>query len=686
MKNLKTNQLTGCLFGLLVTLLAAQAWAFDPVPGIRLDFPGTGSQTAVALPPGYSFLLTVWDEDGGAIGPRKYRYLVKEAVVDGTVINSAYFYNQYVDELVSFDDPQWSDWIDLNTGTEEPKRLTMPILPEGGFYICAVQVLDADGTVSMDRTYNQSVANFHVSEQFRPVILVFELFLGSFNNTWQSELASGQPLNFQLQASAAEYGGSIESFRYGWDVIDPDDPNDPGWAIPAGQAEETIVVPERVFTEGLHSLLVQAVDSYGFDHHYFGYLNVIPFVSIENQLPLLFVDQVVDHMSNRWPSEDNSVAYDHEDFRNEYWDFLAAAEGVADYNPQRDRRDHTQQVQYSEIVNYRSVLVTARFHTQQTMFNQFRAENGQDKYVWLGPYQAQGGNLFLVGDRSMESFLEPQNYMTPLIFDTSEEFFQMNNETYIVGFGLLVRPDGSSINRGATMYPYLTAGLSLLDWSVPVNKHVYGRMLPAHYDRRAECSGMKAMVLAEDFRSHHQINSLVIGDTLQTNRDIDWRDGNYNEPDTLLSNEFPFTGDEFIDENITSRPTFWQRQDCADGYDGYCVEPMFQGVSRFDYKRKVHWDAGDTDWPSNYYSDSELEEICGAMALTSLETPEGPIPNGTALTNDLTYGYLSYKNVADKPSGKADAYWGFDPYRFDPVESKKAVRWVLGYFGLPMNQ
>jgi len=46
---------------------------------------------------------------------------------------------------------------------------------------------------------------------------------------------------------------------------------------------------------------------------------------------------------------------------------------------------------------------------------------------------------------------------------------------------------------------------------------------------------------------------------------------------------------------------------------------------------------------------------------------------------------MSYKMVEDKPSGKADVYWGFDPYRFDQNETKKAVRWVLDYFGMQIN-
>ena len=43
------------------------------------------------------------------------------------------------------------------------------------------------------------------------------------------------------------------------------------------------------------------------------------------------------------------------------------------------------------------------------------------------------------------------------------------------------------------------------------------------------------------------------------------------------------------------------------------------------------------------------------------------------------------KMIADKPVRRADVFWGFDPYRFDTEDSRKAIRWVLQYFGLTIN-
>lgn len=682
-KNKLSSQLLKGLLVLIALLTVSQVWARDPVPKAKLDVDIASNNTAVVLPDGYSFTLNAVDEDDLSGMPVKYRYLVKEAVVGDVQISSRYQFEQHQDELIVLDDAQWSEWIDFRLGQEQWPSITMPPLDEETYYIIATQVLDADGAASVDFTYGESVINFRVStSQFRPEIVVHEQFLGQVSNQSQVDIASLQPLNFWIWATAAPYGGSITSLRYGWDVADPDDPNDPGWANPPGVAEDEIIIPEMVFQDGMHSLVVQAVDSYGGQRTHVNFLTVIPFISPEYQHALLFIDQVIDADSHRWPSADYSTFYDNAQYRDEYWQFLDGAEGVSDFVWERDHMSDADLVQFSDLVHYKSVLVTARSHTNQTMFQQFRPDNWQEKFVWLAPYQAQGGNFFLVGERSMESFLEIHNYMVPLVFDTNEQFYSMGQETYVVGFGQGVDSDGQLFNRGARMYPYLTAGLSLLDWSVPLNKNIYGRSNQAVDDRTSHCSGLKAMVMPDEFRYHHQIGSTVLSDTLYTNPDIDWRDAEGDNLDT----EFPFTGDEFVDANISDRPTPWSAQECADGVNGLCLEPMFKGVSRFDWMRENRWAAGDTEWPHSQYNSNELEDICGAMALTEFSGPEGVIPNGTARVNGQTYGYLSYKNVADKPSGKADVYWGFDPYRFNEEESKKSVRWVLEYFGLVMNR
>ncbi len=130
------------------------------------------------------------------------------------------------------------------------------------------------------------------------------------------------------------------------------------------------------------------------------------------------------------------------------------------------------------------------------MFQQFRPVNGVDKYVWLAPYQAQGGNLMLVGAGSMESFLEQlPNYMAPLMFDTAEEIWSCRTRR----FRRRLRTQDPAGRHGRRarphQYPYATAGLATLDWTSSSTKYVYAKPLaPMSTERRSDCAGVKALV------------------------------------------------------------------------------------------------------------------------------------------------------------------------------------------------
>jgi hypothetical protein len=657
---------------------AAHAQAEDFLPRAVL----TGipvSTTATPVGPTITLQVEGSDPDGSQGLPARMRFLLKRAVaLDGTEINSQYQYENHLEELIYFPDPDWSEWTPYPQDPDDAV-ITFSDLEDDQYYLVAVQVMDEDGAVSLERGYGQAVINFQVRlNYFRPEVMVHEYYLGFTSQNTGNDIASGQPLNFSWVASAEAYGGTIVSYRHGFDLLDPEDPNDPGWAVPPGLLPQNMFAEEQVFMEGYHIFTLRVVDDSGQVRSITWQLNVVPFVSPEYQLPLMLVDQVIDSNSNAWPGEGGSPAYDNQDYRDAYWQFLAGAGGVANFDWQSDRFDHTEMISLQDIVRYRAVLIYARAHSSQLLFNQFRPVDHVDKYVWLVPYQERGGNVFLVGARSMESFLENEpNYMVPILYESTEEWYSLMGVDYIVGFGTTILPDGSEVLRGPRQYPYATAGVSLLDWSVPVDKHIYARYPMASEDRKAACAGLKSLVLDPAFRDNHQVAPGAMADTIATDPLINWQDVGLYE----LENTFVFTGDEFIDANISSRPTPWSSQECPDGPGGYCVEPMFTGQARFDWVREGKWAEGDTDWPYSEFNSSELEQICGPMSLTAY----GEVFLGSARTNGLTYGFMSYKNVADKPSGKADVYWGFDPYRFDHQQTRNAIRWVLDYFGLQLN-
>jgi hypothetical protein len=73
-------------------------------------------------------------------------------------------------------------------------------------------------------------------------------------------IVPGMPLQFFWHDVGGLYLNYAESYRYGWDVSDADDPNDPGWCVPAGNAEENYHTEEMVFWDGLHELTVERRD------------------------------------------------------------------------------------------------------------------------------------------------------------------------------------------------------------------------------------------------------------------------------------------------------------------------------------------------------------------------------------------------------------------------------------------
>ena len=663
------------------------------VPTCRVVFKGLTTQGPRIVPPTVNIGWTGDDPDFEQKMPTKVRFLWKKAVTpDGTVISSRFGYEQFYSEVLNFDDPEWSDWLPYKP-VQDDRKVSIPNPnADGEFFLFAIQVQDTAGAVSVGLGYQKEVGHVWVQDgYYRPDVALDEPFLGPGYES--REIAADQPINFSWTADASGYEGKIVSYRHGWDLTNPEDPADPGWAVPPGLSEQNTFDVERTFSEGLHTFYLRVLDDSGQETFKTRKLQVVPFVDPSFQRPVLVVDQVVDKDVGNWPDREGN-ARNEETYRNAYWRFLDDIQGgIAGIDWENDRKDHTDDVHYSDVVKYKAVLCYAESNDQQLMFQEFRPKVGEpwtkDKFVWLAPYQRKGGNFFLVGQASMESFLPtpPNAYALPIVFTSRESNLLVFDQTQTVGFGTRELPSGEEVQRGPLMYPYATAGITALDWTSPSSKFIYGRQQIATNDRKVSCVGLKGLVLDPDFKIYHGIGPGVVPDTMWTDPEIDWNDALDAQSGTvpLSTLNFPFNKDEFVNGNIGPRTTPIIPQECdwADAPGGNCIEPMFKGIARFDWLRELRWRKGDPEWPYSEFDANELNFYCGAMALTEYEG----VPLSSARTNGQTFGFFSYKMVSeDKPSRKADVYWGFDPYRFDPAGSKKAIRWVLQYFGIAINQ
>lgn len=101
-----------------------------------------------------------------------------------------------------------------------------------------------------------------------PLLSVTESSLGTWNFEGVAteyvvlDVAANDDLNFSWLGDASGYGGTILGYRYGWDIVDPDDPSDPGW-MTAGYVADLLAAPTVSFGSGFHTLHVEAMDADG---------------------------------------------------------------------------------------------------------------------------------------------------------------------------------------------------------------------------------------------------------------------------------------------------------------------------------------------------------------------------------------------------------------------------------------
>ncbi len=679
------------------------------VPTARVAYPRLDAREAQRAPATVNIGWVGYDEDYAQHTPTRVRFLWRDAVADdGTTILVRDQYNRYYEEMIVFDSPEWSPWQPYDPD-EEKRQVSFRRQDVGNFYFFAVQVADTAGAVSVGRGYQTQVAHVFIAEGFQPQIRMVEPFIESVGHNAVLQIAAGQPLNFSWSVDASSYNGKIISMQHGWDLLSGDDPaDDPRWSVPPGTAEANRFAEEQSFQNGAHTFWLRVIDDSEQVTIFRVNLEVIEYVDYGRQAELMVIDQIVDGNSQDWRDCRNEFR-DQSFHRDSFWQFLENGPGGVDGliwdTEDGDWREDANVISYADIVGYKALLVYARFGATQSMFQQFRPTASGDKFVWLKPYQQRGGNLFLVGANSMLSFLrgQPNVYMTPVIFTSNERnWVSPTGTSFITGFGTKELADGTEIPRGPTMYPYAVTGISALDWSAPSDKFVYAvSRTAANLQRRPDCVGLKGVLLDSEFVDRHAIGPGVVADTILTEPCIDYRDEKFFAQGRLsiVTNRFLWRNDEFVDANIANRPTQFQAQTCADAAqgspDGMCIEPMWRGYARFDWLREFKRDpryGDEPDWPASYIPVAPedladaLDDTCGSWALTSYRGEDGEVlTRGSARTNGQVFGYFSYKFAADKPSQKADVFWGFDPYRFDHEEMKKAVRWVLGnHFGLQM--
>jgi hypothetical protein len=160
----------------------------------------------------------------------------------------------------------WGPWIHYRAPGDSGRETILgddEILEINRSYIFAVQAKDDAGAVTAIFSGTRNARKFGVSPATGPLLNVNEPFLGGFQfigtnmNYVAKDLPPGVELNFRWSATADHYGGEIQSYRYGWDIQQLDDPSQ--WAVTASPYIKTAA--PQTFYSGVHRFLVEVVDN-----------------------------------------------------------------------------------------------------------------------------------------------------------------------------------------------------------------------------------------------------------------------------------------------------------------------------------------------------------------------------------------------------------------------------------------
>ena len=667
-------------------------------PWIRVDEPLqlSGYLDVQAVAPTLRLGFTGRDPDLVHGRPTMYRYLFKSAWLGNHYLRTKVEFDLQVDQIASFTDSAWSDWFPYPERPED-RIITFANLPARDTqdrlitYLFAIQARDTAGAVSVDRTYGRNVHNVYISQTKSPQLTVYERYLGSKNGSGTSshtatDIIPGQEVYFRWYATADHYAGLIEAFRYGWDVAEPDNPDDPNWAIGPGLTSQHLQAQSFSFASGTHTLTVQVWDNSNQVTRMTWLLEVVPVPDPAVQAPVLLVDDVHDQNSRGWKAPDGQTPLDQDRYRDFFWrSTLGGSGGVLGWNEFEDVIDTQDDLlTFRDLVRYRVVIWTSRWAQNNFVWSNFKPFAWRlDPYIWLRNYQETVGNLFFAGSRIMNEFVEESSgswagvrWMLPWIFDTDETYEYVSGSWYpfSLGFGWHTMPDGTVVQLGTERFPYKNLGISVLDHVTP-KYTVYGYTGAGgvmNAARGSACVGAKAMILDPAFAARYLPDGLAFADTIFTEAIIDWRDLSPGYRDSLRG--WSWGNTEFYDGNITERSTQWSPQVCD---DQPCIDPMFRIYSRFDWVDDVNLAAGNPGWPAGSIP-GQLGTICGSHGVD--------YTTGRSRTGGQMAGFVTHKLEANKPSQRGDVVWGFDPYRFDHVEIKRAIHWLLGeHFGIDMR-
>ena len=563
--------------------------------------------------------------------------------------------NCYTDLTFRQDDPisrlrdqDWSAWIPYDAGADSGKFKRFPILdaPVQTPFLFVVQARDVAGAVTPTFEWNVNVRHFRTSTSNFPLLSVTEANLGSetktgVNNIIRRDLVAGQPLVFEWSATASSYGGIVQEYRYGFNVLDPNNEDDPGWSVPWGPTWRR-AVRQTGFAEGTPNFVVQARDNSGAISRFVYQFQVIQVKPRRDQRPLLLVDDV-DY------GRDPIVQ---ELFQSQWRDLLTS---VQNFSPTFDlvyaQGTQAADLDFAKVNDYRAVIWLLTGNE-----NSFVARNlapqgrTNSRFNWLEVYQRESGNVFMAGRQAMSVWTKDSTFLVRF--------------PYLLNYGQ--RPPvalgtqdvaGREVNVGTLRYPYTGWCLETVDQVNP-NEPIAGET--NRQRRTTACDSYVYAMVSPSYVSRFLATPQQVPNLLPKTIRSTQIGGAARELSTI-----GLAYEEFYNRNSGNEPFTVRLRDCQ--------TPMFTAVARMDVDNStiMQPSAVDPAWHIDPIAPLVNKATCPAVNVENRTTSRvSGAPIAVASTQ-----YIGTKQNMGLP--QEDYLFGFNPLGFQLSQVRTVVEWIL---------
>lgn len=647
-------------------------------PTVQIILPATGQINSCSqAPPAIAFGWEAADPDNQEKVPKEVRYILKKykGASDACLTDGMYNAGDF---QFSNDDPAWSPWIRYDAGLDSGKVVRYPARPVsdlGTSYMFAVQARDVAGAVTPLFEWGKNVRHVRLTDSKAPALSVTERFLGTelftkTNKTRAFTIASKQQIEFSWFADASTYGNLIEGYRYGFNLLDPDDADDPGWVVPWGTGPNWRRAAARTFAQGSPNFVVQARDNSNQLSRGTYRFEVVQVARRAEQRNLLLVD---DHPKSAGVATAEQIDAEW-DLK---WKSLIELIGVQGFQSADvvDAVDQPQRLSFPLINQYRGVVWF--IGPGQSYFKLQMAPQNRTtpRFNWLEVYQSFVGNVLFVGSAAIQSTLEEHSQLQyPIVFNTSSGAGSL---------GVAPGPTGESINAGTQRYPYTGWCLESLDNIRPAK--IFGEQ-PGQQIRAAKCGSIVYAGPTEEFLERYGAKGIVPPLRPTDIREfgpIKYFTGGLN-PTEL--NTASLGTEEFYNVNVTSMPVTINPRNCQ--------TPMYRAIARRDVDEPVIFDNPLADgwmelgldvmpaivdsifnpnidpvnWVDNCVSQtSRARRSTSVVSLKTIGVASRVFSGGDGVPGTKQDGTLT----------ASDFLWGFNPIQFRPAGVQKALQWMI---------